>query len=78
MQERYGDYVLLKPPVQRNTYILWLAPFGFLALILIWFLRPKTRAPLPVKTVAPLTNEEIGRLKKLVDEGRNEGDGSRK
>ncbi len=23
---RYGDYVLLRPPVQQNTYVLWLAP----------------------------------------------------
>jgi cytochrome c-type biogenesis protein CcmH len=23
---RYGDFVLLKPPVQQNTLILWLAP----------------------------------------------------
>ncbi len=28
---RYGDYVLLKPPVQPNTYFLWAAP----ALILL-------------------------------------------
>ncbi|MEO1251845.1 MAG: cytochrome c-type biogenesis protein [Pseudomonadota bacterium] len=24
--ERYGDYVLLKPPVQPNTYFLWVFP----------------------------------------------------
>ena len=24
--QRYGDYVLLKPPVQRNTIVLWIAP----------------------------------------------------
>lgn len=24
--ERYGDYVLLKPPVQENTMFLWAAP----------------------------------------------------
>ena len=29
--QRYGDYVLLKPPVQENTVLLWVAP----ALILI-------------------------------------------
>ncbi|MEM8770667.1 MAG: cytochrome c-type biogenesis protein [Pseudomonadota bacterium] len=28
--DRYGNYVLLKPPVQRNTFILWAAPFFFL------------------------------------------------
>jgi len=29
---RYGDFVLYRPPVQKNTYLLWLAP---LALFLI-------------------------------------------
>jgi cytochrome c-type biogenesis protein CcmH len=24
---RYGNYVLLKPPFQTDTYILWMAPF---------------------------------------------------
>lgn len=24
--ERYGDFVLYRPPVQENTYVLWLAP----------------------------------------------------
>ncbi len=39
MREKYGDYVLLKPPVQSNTYILWLLPFGLLLMGLVWFLR---------------------------------------
>jgi cytochrome c-type biogenesis protein CcmH len=25
--QRYGDFVLYRPPVQSNTYLLWLAPF---------------------------------------------------
>lgn len=37
MQERYGDYVLLKPPVQTNTYALWFLPFIFLITALGWF-----------------------------------------
>ena len=24
---RYGDYILMKPPLQTNTWLLWLAPF---------------------------------------------------
>ncbi len=39
MQERYGDYVLLKPPVQTNTYILWFLPFFLLIGALGWFFR---------------------------------------
>ena len=34
--ERYGDFVLYRPPVETNTYLLWLAPlFLFLAGALI-------------------------------------------
>ena len=30
MVDRYGDFVLYRPPVQQNTYLLWLAPLGML------------------------------------------------
>jgi len=44
MQERYGDYVLLKPPVQANTYILWFAPFLLLLGALGWFFMRASKA----------------------------------
>lgn len=28
--ERFGDYVLLKPPVKQTTFVLWAAPVVFL------------------------------------------------
>ena len=28
--DRYGDFVLYRPPVQQNTYLLWLAPLFLL------------------------------------------------
>lgn len=30
IHSRYGDYVLLNPPVTQGTYALWLAPWVFL------------------------------------------------
>jgi len=30
MVERYGDFVLYRPPVQQNTYLLWLGPMVLL------------------------------------------------
>lgn len=39
MRDKYGDYVLLKPPVQGNTYILWALPFLIMLAGLIWFFR---------------------------------------
>lgn len=37
MRDKYGDYVLLKPPVQSNTYALWIMPFLLLLAGLLWF-----------------------------------------
>ena len=37
MVARYGDFVLYKPPMQANTWLLWLGPFALLVLGgLIW------------------------------------------
>jgi len=44
MQERYGDFVLLKPPVQTNTYILWFLPFLLLIGALVWFFKASRKA----------------------------------
>src|SRR5256885_16532282 len=27
---RYGEFILYRPPVQRNTWLLWLGPFALL------------------------------------------------
>jgi cytochrome c-type biogenesis protein CcmH len=32
MVRRYGDFILLKPPVKPVTYLLWFGPFAVLAL----------------------------------------------
>lgn len=30
--QRYGDFVLYRPPLQRNTWMLWLGPFALLVI----------------------------------------------
>ncbi len=35
LTERYGDFVLYKPPMKRTTWLLWAGPFGLLALALL-------------------------------------------
>jgi len=30
MQDRYGNFVLYRPPVEQNTWMLWFGPFLFL------------------------------------------------
>ena len=58
MVERYGDFVLYRPPVQTNTYLLWLAPIIMLlggALILRASIRK--RASL-LQTAEPDQNQD--------------------
>lgn len=45
MRDKYGDYVLLKPPVQSNTYALWAFPFLLLILGLVWFFLTGRKTP---------------------------------
>ncbi len=44
MVERYGDFVLYRPPMKPLTYILWFGPFliGLLIIIAIILIRKKT------------------------------------
>jgi cytochrome c-type biogenesis protein CcmH len=57
MVERYGDFVLYRPPVQQNTYLLWLAPLGLLFIgALILRVNVKKRAVLLEST----PDEETG------------------
>ena len=39
MVDRFGDFVVFKPPMYKNTYLLWYAPFAFLILGLFFFIR---------------------------------------
>ena len=49
LRAKYGDFVLLAPPLAKNTMALWLAPIGFLLLGIgiAWGVRkrPSSSAP---------------------------------
>ena len=32
LHQKYGDEILMTPPVQTNTYVLWILPFFLLSL----------------------------------------------
>ena len=47
VHDRFGDYVLLNPPVDTHTYVLWATPFAFLGLGVLGaalYLRGRPRA----------------------------------
>jgi len=65
--DRYGDFVLLRPPLKPATLALWLAPPLLLvagAIMSILYLR-RRRA---VETAQPLTPEEQRRLDELLNQ----------
>ena len=67
---RYGNFVLLKPPFQLDTLLLWLGPFLLLGLAVPVLLRTlKRQEAVPEAGVAPLNKEEQRRLAKLIDGG---------
>jgi len=45
--QRYGDFVLYRPPLQRNTWMLWLGPFGLLVIggLVWWRVQRSHRVP---------------------------------
>jgi cytochrome c-type biogenesis protein CcmH len=67
--ERYGDWVLLQPPVKAGTVLLWLGPVLFLLLamilILVWY-RRRSSVSVTASAAAPLSADEQARLKALL------------
>lgn len=65
---RYGEFVLLKPPVQPATYVLWFGPAAMLLLglagIVLWI----RRRPATLAVAAPLTPQEQSRLDTMLRE----------
>jgi cytochrome c-type biogenesis protein CcmH len=65
---RYGAFVLLKPPVEPATYVLWYGPpVLVLAGLMGAFLWLRRRQPIAAD-IAPLTQEETSRLAGLMRE----------
>lgn len=66
MVERYGDFVLYRPPFQATTFALWLGPFLLLAAAL-WIAQRIIRARRRAAPAAQaLTAEEQARLRALL------------
>ena len=65
--QRYGDYVLLRPPLRTDTILLWYGPFGLLAAGLVGAaIYIRRRNPKAAPSVASLSAEEEQRLAKLL------------
>jgi cytochrome c-type biogenesis protein CcmH len=65
LTQRYGDFVLYRPPVKATTILLWVGPFvllvGGLLGLLVALRRRRARVALPA-----LTDEERARAEALL------------
>lgn len=65
---RYGDWVLMRPPLKASTILLWVLPFAILASVLaglafyVWRRRGRASALGP-----PLDDEEEAQLASILD-----------
>lgn len=63
---RYGDFVLLRPPVKPATWLLWFGPAAVLVVglggTIVWLRRRPREAEIP----APLSAAEAARVERLL------------
>ena len=62
MIERYGDFVIFKPPINWKTYLLWFAPLIFLVLCFIYLIRIISKK----RDFSAKSSAEIERAKNLL------------
>ncbi len=76
LTERYGDFVLYRPPFKPITWFLWVGPFVLLAIgiaVAVVIVRHRRRAPEPELT--PAERAQAERL--LADEPDSDDEASR-
>ena len=66
--DRYGEFVLLEPPIRPATYLLWFGPAALLALGSIGSIAWLRRRPAADAVAAPLSATEQARLDQMLQE----------
>ncbi len=67
MVERYGDFVLYRPPLKPTTWLLWGGPFVLLVAMVLWLRHLLRRRRAEVAAAErPLTEAERRRARELL------------
>lgn len=71
--DRYGDFVLYKPPVTTTTALLWAGPFLLIAIGLVLLIRfIRTRVAATAADDVALSSEEQARLDAVLESSTKE------
>ena len=63
MVDRYGDFVVFKPPINSKTYLLWFTPLFFLVFCFIYLIR-STRVK---NEIASVSSGDVEKAKRLLN-----------
>ena len=69
MVQRYGDFVLYRPPVKSSTWLLWVGPFLLLGAALVGLILTIRRRR--GSASAPLQGDEAERVRRLLGEEKS-------
>jgi cytochrome c-type biogenesis protein CcmH len=69
MVQRYGDFVLYRPPVKSSTWVLWAGPFVLLLVAAGALVATIRRRRREAAAPAPLSAAEQERLRRLLGDG---------
>jgi cytochrome c-type biogenesis protein CcmH len=70
--DRYGEFILLRPPFSPKTYLLWIAPILIFGVGFLLARRMLRASGSPVSAPSGLTAEEEQRLREVLRQGEPE------
>ena len=65
LRERYGDFVLYDPPLNKQTFLIWLMPILFLlvGVLLVYSLRQRS-----TQSLIELSDSDREKLRNIIDD----------
>ncbi|MBV1922206.1 MAG: cytochrome c-type biogenesis protein CcmH [Pseudomonadales bacterium] len=73
MVERYGDFITYRPPVTKNTWVLWFGPLILLVVVVLVLVLLKRTDPKPQGS-AHITDEQKQRVDALLERYEQSGE----
>jgi len=71
MAERYGDFVLYKPPFNAKTAVLWVGPF-LIFVVAIWLMLRTIRARRAENETATIAEEQLSEAASLLEKDKDQ------